>query len=93
MTTEIAVKKVSIEINESLHSSMKDLAKRKRLFLGLIYEAAITLYLSQPENYTGKEEKNIEYKEQKNIEYKEQKNIEYGAFGKKGNYTGKEEKH
>lgn len=46
--------RVSVDLNEQLHSDMRELAKRRRVHTGVVYEEAIKLYLARPENYLGK---------------------------------------
>lgn len=51
--TEKYVKRFTVELNPSLHSKMRELARRKRVQIGLEYEAAIRAHLEKPENYMG----------------------------------------
>lgn len=48
------VQKVTLFVSRKLHGLMKELAKRKRISLGLAYDNAMQLYLSQTSNYMGK---------------------------------------
>ena len=45
--------KVTLFVNRSLHSLMKEYAKRKRITLGLAYDNAMQLFLSQTKQYMG----------------------------------------
>jgi predicted transcriptional regulator len=51
--TEKYVKRFTVELNPKLHASMRELSRRKRVQIGLIYEEAIRQYLERPENYMG----------------------------------------
>lgn len=50
---ELYVKRISLELRPKFHARMRELAHRKRVNIGLLYEQAIELYLKQPENYMG----------------------------------------
>lgn len=45
--------RVAIQINPKLHEAMRELAKRKRVHTGVVYESAIASFLSNDENYMG----------------------------------------
>ena len=47
------VQKVTLFISRSLHGLMKEFAKRKRISLGLAYDNALQLYLSQTKTFMG----------------------------------------
>lgn len=47
------VQKVTLFVSRRLHGLMKELAKRKRISLGLAYDNAMQLYLSQTQNFMG----------------------------------------
>ena len=51
------VKRVMINITPTIHASMRQLAKRRRAQIGLLYEEAILVYLERPENYLGENHK------------------------------------
>lgn len=51
--TEKYVKRFTVELNPRLHSSMRELSRRKRVQIGVVYEEAIRHYLERPENYMG----------------------------------------
>jgi len=53
VTPEKYVKRYTVELNPRLHSQMRELARRKRVQIGVIYEEAIRDYLQRPENYMG----------------------------------------
>lgn len=48
--------RVSVDIEASMHADMRELAKRKRVHTGIVYDEAIESYLQRPENYLGKRE-------------------------------------
>ena len=47
------VQKVTLFVNRRLHGLVKELAKRKRISLGLAYDNALQLYLNQTQNFMG----------------------------------------
>ncbi len=47
------VQKVTLFVSRRLHGLMKELAKRKRVSLGLAYDNAMQLYLTQTQNLMG----------------------------------------
>lgn len=47
------VQKVTLFVSRKLHGLMKELAKRKRISLGLAYDNAMQLYLTQTQNFMG----------------------------------------
>lgn len=47
------VQKVTLFVSRRLHSLMKEFAKRKRISLGLAYDNAMQVYLSQAERFMG----------------------------------------
>ena len=47
------LQKVTLFLNRKLHGLMKEYAQRKRVTLGLAYDNAIQLFLSQTKNYMG----------------------------------------
>jgi len=51
--TEKYVKRFTVELSPRLHSSMRELSRRKRVQIGVVYEEAIKRYLDLPENYMG----------------------------------------
>jgi len=53
--TEKYVKRFTVELNPKLHVSMRELSRRKRVQIGVVYEEAIRHFLALPENYMGKE--------------------------------------
>jgi len=53
-------KRISVDIQESMHADMRELAKRKRVHIGVIYDEAIRLYLQRTENYLGSKKSNSE---------------------------------
>lgn len=46
--------RVSVDIEPGMHADMRELAKRKRVLIGVVYDEAIKLYLQRTENYLGK---------------------------------------
>lgn len=52
-TVERYVKRYTVELNPKLHQSMRELSRRKRVQIGVVYEEAIRVYLERPENYMG----------------------------------------
>lgn len=50
---EKPLQKVTLFVNPELHGLMKEYAKRKRVTLGLAYDNAMQLFLSQTKNYMG----------------------------------------
>lgn len=46
---------IKIRIDVRLHKLMKELSKRKREYISLTYEKAITAYLNQVDNYMGED--------------------------------------
>lgn len=46
--------RVNIEMDTRLHDAMKEIAKRKRARIALVYDEAIALYLSKLPNYISK---------------------------------------
>lgn len=44
---------VLLSVNRKLHGLMKEYAKRKRISLGLAYDNAMQLFLTQTKNYMG----------------------------------------
>jgi len=53
--TEKYVRRFTVELNPRLHASIRELARRKRVQIGVVYEEAIKRYLELPENYMGKD--------------------------------------
>ena len=51
------VQKVQLFVSRKLHGLIKELAKRKRITLGLAYDNALQLYLSKTENFMGSKRK------------------------------------
>ena len=51
--TEKYVKRFTVELNPRLHANMRELSRRKRVQIGVVYEEAIRAYLERPENYMG----------------------------------------
>lgn len=47
------VQKVTLFVSRKLHGLMKEFAKRKRITLGLAYDNAMQLYLTQTQNFMG----------------------------------------
>lgn len=47
------VQKVTLFVSRKLHGLMKEYAKRKRISLGLAYDNAMQLYLSQTSSFMG----------------------------------------
>jgi len=47
------VQKVTLFVNRTLHGLIKEYAKRKRINLGLAYDNALTLFLSQTKSFMG----------------------------------------
>ena len=47
------LQKVTLFVSPQLHALMKEYAKRKRITLGLAYDNAMQLFLSQTKNYMG----------------------------------------
>lgn len=47
------LQKVTLFVNPDLHALMKEYAKRKRVTLGLAYDNAMQLFLSQTKNFMG----------------------------------------
>jgi hypothetical protein len=43
-----------LELPPVLHGRMRELARRKRVQIGVVYEEALRTYLEMPENYMGK---------------------------------------
>lgn len=54
-TVDKYVKRFTVELNPRLHGSMRELSRRKRVQIGVVYEEAIRHYLTLPENYMGKD--------------------------------------
>lgn len=54
------LRRVRIDLDYTYHDRMRDLAKRKRVQIGLLYEEAIKDFLSKPENYLGEDKKLVE---------------------------------
>ena len=52
-TVEKYVKRFTVELNPQLHAHMRELARRKRVQIGVLYEEAIRAYLERPDNYMG----------------------------------------
>ena len=46
--------KVNVEMDSRLHDAMKEIARRKRARIALVYDEAVTLYLSKLPNYINK---------------------------------------
>lgn len=46
--------KVTLFVNPKYHALMKEYAKRKRIHLGLAYDNAVQVFLSQTKQYMGK---------------------------------------
>lgn len=55
---DVALQKVTIFVNAQLHTLMKEYAKRKRVTLGLAYDNAMQLFLSQTKSYMGSKRQN-----------------------------------
>ena len=51
------LKVVRVEITDGLHNLMRDLARRKRVQIGYLYEEALKDFLDKPENYMGENKK------------------------------------
>ena len=51
---EIYTKRFTVELPPIMHAHMRELARRKRVHLGVVYEEAIKTFLNLPENYMGK---------------------------------------
>lgn len=47
------VQKVTLFVSRKLHGLIKEHAKRKRISLGLAYDNALQLYLTQTANFMG----------------------------------------
>jgi hypothetical protein len=47
------VQKVTLYVSRQLHGLIKEFAKRKRISLGLAYDNALSLYLSQTKTFMG----------------------------------------
>ncbi len=45
--------RVSVDINEMLHSRMRELSKRKGVNIGRLYDEALSTYVEHTENYLG----------------------------------------
>lgn len=50
---EDGLQKVTLFVNANLHNLMKEYAKRKRVTLGLAYDNAMQLFLTQTKQYMG----------------------------------------
>jgi len=48
---DTGVMKVTLFLSDTLHKQMKELAKRKRVTLGNIYDQAMLMFLKHPANY------------------------------------------
>jgi hypothetical protein len=46
--------RVNVEVDTRLQAGMKEIAKRKRVRIALVYDEAISLYLSKLENHIDK---------------------------------------
>jgi hypothetical protein len=57
-TRDTGLQKVTIFVNAQLHTLMKEYAKRKRVTLGLAYDNAMQLFLSQTKNFMGSKRQN-----------------------------------
>jgi len=53
--TEKYVKRFTVELNPKLHAAMRELSRRKRVQIGVVYEQAIQVFLNLPDNYMGKD--------------------------------------
>lgn len=51
---EIYTKRYTVELPPIMHAHMRELSRRKRVHIGVVYEEAIKSYLNLPENYMGK---------------------------------------
>jgi len=49
----LGFRRYNIEVPTEAHKLMREIAKRRRVFIGIVYGEAITLYLEQPSNYMG----------------------------------------
>lgn len=49
----MSVKRIRIDFNPALHARMRELAKRKRVQIGVLYEQALREFFQKPENYMG----------------------------------------
>lgn len=47
------VVRYTIELDPKLHGLMRELSRRKRVQIGVVYEAAIRMYLEHPDNFMG----------------------------------------
>lgn len=45
--------KVTLHLSRNYHTLMKELAKRRRVTLGNIYDQALSFFLKQPANFMG----------------------------------------
>jgi hypothetical protein len=46
--------RVNVEMDDRIHNAMKDIAKRKRVRISLVYDEAALLYLSKLEHHIDK---------------------------------------
>jgi hypothetical protein len=53
MTEDKDLQKVMLHVNRKLHGLMKEYCKRKRINIGLGYDNALQMFLSQTKNYMG----------------------------------------
>lgn len=51
--TEEKRTRVSVDINEMLHTRMRELSKRKGVNIGRLYDEALSTYVQQTDNYLG----------------------------------------
>lgn len=51
------LKHVTIVIDPALHTAMREIARRKRMNVGRVYEECIEAFLNQTNNYLGKKAK------------------------------------
>jgi len=51
------LKNVRVVMVEAYHERMRELARRRRVQIGLLYEEALKDFLDKPENYLGENKK------------------------------------
>jgi len=51
------LKNVRVVMVEAYHERMRELARRRRVQIGLLYEEALKDFLDKPENYMGENKK------------------------------------
>jgi len=51
------LKRVRVDLDPLIHDRIRELARRKRVQIGLLYEEALRDFLGKPENYLGEDKK------------------------------------